>query len=57
MAHGRFDPVVPCAAGEASARQLAALGLPVAWHAYPMAHQVCAEEIADLGAWISQRLA
>jgi phospholipase/carboxylesterase len=57
MAHGRFDPVVPYAGGEASARQLGALGLPVAWHAYPMAHQVCGEEIADLGEWISQRLA
>ena len=57
MAHGRFDPVVPCAGGEASARQLAALGLPVDWHVYPMAHQVCGEEIAALGEWISQRLA
>jgi phospholipase/carboxylesterase len=57
MAHGAFDPVVPCAGGEASARHLQALGLPVDWRVYPMAHQVCGEEIADLGEWISQRLA
>ena len=57
MAHGRFDPVVPCAGGEASARQLAALGLPVDWHVYSMAHQVCGEEFADLAAWMTQRLA
>ena len=57
MAHGQMDPVVPYAGGDASARQLRALGLPVEWHAYPMGHQVCGEEIADLAAWMSQRLA
>jgi phospholipase/carboxylesterase len=57
MAHGQYDPVVPYAGGEASARLLRDLGLPVDWHAYPMAHQVCGEEIRDLGDWISPRLA
>ena len=28
-------------------------GMRVEWHAYPMAHQVCAEEIRDLGDWLS----
>jgi phospholipase/carboxylesterase len=57
MAHGQYDPVVPYVGGEASARLLRDLGLPVDWHAYPMAHQVCGEEIRDLGDWISTRLA
>jgi phospholipase/carboxylesterase len=57
MAHGQYDPVVPYVGGEASARVLRDLGLPLDWHAYPMAHQVCGEEIRDLGDWISQRLA
>ena len=26
------------------------------WHAYPMAHQVCADEIADLRRWLDARL-
>ncbi|GAB3102750.1 alpha/beta hydrolase [Lysobacter terrae] len=55
MAHGQFDPVVPYAGGDFSARKLRELGFAVDWHAYPMAHQVCAEEIRDLGTWMAQR--
>jgi len=57
MAHGTFDPVVPVFAGQASAQALQADGMRVEWHAYPMAHQVCAEEIRDLGDWLSARFA
>lgn len=57
MAHGQHDPVVPYAAGEISAARLRALGFNIDWHAYPMAHQVCAEEIRDLGDWMSERFA
>jgi phospholipase/carboxylesterase len=57
MAHGQFDPVVPYAGGDLSARKLRALGFNVDWHAYPMAHQVCAEEIRDLGDWMGRRFA
>jgi phospholipase/carboxylesterase len=55
MAHGSFDPVVPMAAGQHSAEALRGLGVDVAWSSYPMAHQVCAEEIADLGDWLQAR--
>ena len=55
MAHGTFDPVVPVFAGQASAQALQADGMRVEWRAYPMAHQVCAEEIRDLGDWLSAR--
>lgn len=54
--HGSFDPVVPQALGTSSRDELAKLGYDVAWHSYPMAHQVCAEEIDDLRAWIGARL-
>ncbi|TWI01750.1 phospholipase/carboxylesterase [Luteimonas cucumeris] len=57
MAHGTHDPVVPYAAGEQSATLLESLGFAIDWHAYPMAHQVCAEEIRDLGDWLSRRFA
>ncbi|HEY0179668.1 MAG TPA: carboxylesterase [Dokdonella sp.] len=50
--HGRFDSVVAPALGERSRDLLAGLGYAVEWHDYPMAHQVCAEEIAELGRWI-----
>jgi phospholipase/carboxylesterase len=57
MAHGTQDPVVPFQAGERSAALLRELGFAVEWHAYPMAHQVCAEQIRDLGAWMDARFA
>jgi len=57
MAHGLHDPVVPCAAGDSSAKLLRDNGFDVTWHRYPMQHQVCAEEIRDLGDWMSQRFA
>lgn len=56
MAHGLFDPVVPVAAGEASMKALRGLGFDIAWQHYPMQHQVCGEEIADLRDWIDARL-
>lgn len=57
MAHGSQDPVVPQALGSRSRDALQALGVPVQWHSYPMPHSVCAEEIRDLGDWLSRRFA
>jgi phospholipase/carboxylesterase len=57
MGHGSFDPVVPQALGLLSRDALVRLGYEVEWHSYPMAHQVCPPEIADLRAWIAKRLA
>ncbi|WP_425480128.1 alpha/beta hydrolase, partial [Cognatilysobacter segetis] len=56
VAHGRFDPVVPFAAGEDAARRLRALGFDVDFHAYPMQHQVCLEEIEAVRGWLDARL-
>jgi len=55
--HGTFDPVVPLVLGEMSRNQLQGLGYSIEWHTYPMAHQVCAEEIADLRRFIGARIA
>ena len=55
MAHGTGDPVVPLQAGQWSAGVLQRLGFPVEWHAYPMPHSVCAEEIEALGDWLQRR--
>lgn len=57
MAHGTEDPVVPISLGQASREQLEAAGYQVAWHEYPMAHQVCLPEIATIGRWLRERLA
>lgn len=56
QAHGSFDPVVYPPRGSASRDALQALGYRVDWRAYPMAHAVCAEEIADLRTWLGARL-
>jgi len=57
MAHGTQDPVIPVAIAEHTAQTLSALGLPVQWHTYTMAHQVCAEELHALGDWLEARFA
>ena len=56
MGHGTVDPIVPYRLGEMSRDHLQRLGYAVEWHGYPMAHQVCAEEIADLRRWFGARL-
>jgi phospholipase/carboxylesterase len=56
LAHGRLDPVVPFAAGLATRQALQMLGHPVEWHEYAMPHSVCAQEIADLNAWLLKTL-
>ena len=56
MAHGMLDPTISHALGEMSRDYLKQRQYAVEWHDYPMAHQVCAEEIADLRRWIDARL-
>ena len=53
MGHGAFDPVVPRYLGERSRDRLREWGYHVDWHSYPMAHQVCPPEIADLADFLS----
>ena len=55
MAHGNADPVIPVQVAEHSMQVLEGLGFAVEWHRYPMAHQVCAEEIQALGDWLQAR--
>lgn len=52
IAHGSYDPMLPLALGEATRDALLAAGFKPEWHSYPMAHAVCAEEIADIRAWL-----
>jgi phospholipase/carboxylesterase len=52
MAHGEHDPMIAIDRAEASRDTLRGLGYAVDWHAYPMAHSVCMEEIADLNRWL-----
>lgn len=56
MGHGAFDPVVPQYQGERSRDRLREWGYHVVWHSYPMAHQVCPQEIADLATFMGPAL-
>ena len=52
QAHGRQDPIIPLAGARRSHERIAALRPAPEWHEYEMGHSVCAEEIADLRAWL-----
>jgi len=57
LGHGTRDGVVTLARATASRDALTALGYSVDWHAYPMEHSVCPQEIADLEQWLCRILA
>ena len=54
MAHGLYDDIVPLRRAAESRKLLEAAGYPVEWHEYPMPHSVCAEEIADIAAFLAR---
>jgi phospholipase/carboxylesterase len=56
IAHGLSDSVVDLTLGEYACHRLQDLGMDIAWHTYPMQHSVCAEEILDIGRWITLQL-
>ncbi len=57
MCHGEHDQMLPMVMGEYTRDALQELGYQVEWHAYPMAHQVCPDEIDVIGRWLKERLA
>jgi phospholipase/carboxylesterase len=57
QAHGSADPMITMARATASRDALVALGYPVEWHAYPMPHSVCPQEIVDMNHWLLRVLA
>ena len=56
MAHGQWDNVLPMSLGVLSRDYLKARQYAVEWHEYPMAHAVCADEIADIRKFLLQAL-
>ena len=56
MVHGTADPVIPVALARHSRAVLESAGYVVEWHDYPMAHSVCAEEIAVISRWLTRVL-
>jgi phospholipase/carboxylesterase len=56
MAHGDQDNVIPMSMAEKSRDALLKLNYKVGWHAYPMQHSICMEEIEAISAWLQQQL-
>lgn len=54
--HGQWDPVVPLALGESSARQVEQAGWPLEWKTYPTEHSLHPDEVNDIGQWLRDRL-
>jgi phospholipase/carboxylesterase len=57
QAHGTEDPLVLFKRGEELHKRLAGVGCEVTWRTYPMQHEVCMEEIVEVGEWLKGRLA
>ncbi|WP_022961152.1 alpha/beta hydrolase [Halopseudomonas pelagia] len=55
-AHGQHDEMVKTNLGRQAHDLLQAAGHQVEWHDYPMGHEVCPEEIADIRQWLVARL-
>ena len=56
QAHGTHDPMVAFERGTAARDELVRLGYAVEWHTYPMMHQVCLEELREIGAFLNRVL-
>lgn len=54
LAHGMYDPLVPCAWGKMTYEGLKDAGFSPEWHTYPMQHQVSDAEVNDISAFIKQ---
>ena len=56
MAHGQYDDVLPHQIGDLARGILLALGANISWRSYPMAHELCAQQIEHISEWIVQKL-
>jgi len=56
MAHGQYDNMIGIDRAILSREALVALGYKVDWHAYPMPHSVCPEEIAHISSFLQRIL-
>lgn len=56
LAHGQFDPMIVLPRAQAARDTLVSMGHPLQWHEYPMAHSVCAQEVADINRWLLEQL-
>ncbi len=56
LMHGAQDPVVPEKMGRKAEQALGTMGYQPEYKSYPMEHQVCHEQIADISQWLQRVL-
>jgi phospholipase/carboxylesterase len=56
VVHGLFDQVLPIQYGRASRDLLQSLPVELTYREYPMGHEVSAQSLADVSAWLTERL-
>jgi phospholipase/carboxylesterase len=56
VAHGECDDVIPMSTAELTCEALQTEQYQLETHFYPMAHEVCGQEIADISAWLQRVL-
>ena len=56
IGHGQADPMIPIMRAATARENLIRMGYDVTWRDYPMAHQVCLEEIEDISDFIRRIL-
>lgn len=54
LTHGTQDNIIPMQLGLLTRDYLIQSGHAVEWKSYPMGHEVCGKEIADIGEWIGR---
>jgi phospholipase/carboxylesterase len=57
QAHGTFDTVIPVSFGRETRDYLETTPIDLTYREYPMAHQISGPEVADMRAWVAERLA
>jgi phospholipase/carboxylesterase len=56
MAHGGGDAMIPVTRAATGRGVLEELGYAVTWRQYSMGHEICPQELRDLGAWLREAL-
>ncbi len=56
LAHGRHDMLIPVMRAATSRENLIRLGYDVSWFDYPMAHQICMQEVVEIARFFSRVL-
>jgi len=56
VSHGIYDDLLPIGNGRACRDRLQELGVPLTYREYPMGHEVRAEALRDITAWLTSTL-